>query len=74
MRITDVRPIDNLLAISAFETPWLNSFFTFSVWLGRSSFAPTKPHYELKTSQEIVSLEPAMSITFLDDVMDLAQV
>jgi TnpA family transposase len=49
---------DALACLSPYQTEHINRF----------------GNYELKTSQEIVSLEPAMSITFLDDVMDLAQV
>ncbi|HEY9682475.1 MAG TPA: Tn3 family transposase, partial [Oculatellaceae cyanobacterium] len=49
---------DALACLSPYQTEHINRF----------------GNYELKTSQEITSLEPAMSITFLDDVMISAQV
>jgi TnpA family transposase len=48
---------DALACLSPYQTEHINRF----------------GNYELRTSQEIASLEPAMSITFLDDVMLPAQ-
>jgi hypothetical protein len=44
---------DQLACLSPYQTEHINRF----------------GNYELKTSQEITTLESALSITFLDDVM-----
>jgi len=53
--VADGHTIDqeSLACLSPYQTEHINRF----------------GNYELKTSQEPMSLEPAMNITFLDDVM-----